>query len=403
MKMQVLGALVAGVVAACGGDKVKLLDGGPDAPMACDPVRQGGCMIGEKCTWIVDIDATPNTNEIGHIGCAPIGTTADGAACTDATMSMNGGVDTCLPGDLCISGKCKPICDPQLLDGTATGACAKNYACSVYSGVFVSSGTPVAGVCEPTCDPLTQALNVGTTGTAACGSSDPSRPTGTCVVSAGFRSFHCAPTSASLYANLDRKPPLADANGTYYGNGCAPGFIPFYLEDGSGSMKTLCSGMCAPLKVDATIAADPAHKDDNKGDVNALGKLPTDAAPAAGRSTCAVGVKGSDVEEDCRYLWFSLAKGDPANALPSRFNDTLGICFAYARFITIDANNDGIPETPEKSCAKLGTVADPVFGTAKQNGCYPLADSRGVAASARRIGSYRLANGSAPAVRHVFD
>jgi hypothetical protein len=322
-------------------------------------------------------------------------------------MEVNGGVDLCVRGDLCISQTCKPICDPQVVGGAAAGACATNFACSVYAGVFASAGPPVAGVCDPTCDPLTQALNVGTTGTAACGSLDPTKPSGTCIASGGFRSFHCAPSgpglSPTIYANIDRQPPLADSHGNIYGNGCAPGFIPFYYEDASGSMKTLCSGMCAPLKVDATIASDPLHKDDNKGDATALGKLVADPAPAAGKSTCAVGVKGSETEEDCRFVWFPLAQGDPTMPLATPYNDTLGICFAYQKFISIDTNNDGTPDTPEKSCAKLGTVADPIFGTAQQNGCYPLVDSQVPSMNPHRLVTYRLANGNGPAVRHVFD
>ena len=407
MKTQALGVLLVGVVAACGADKVKHLDSGVNAPLACEPVTQKGCMDGEKCTWVVRNDATQTMNEIGQIACVPDGTTADGAACDDATMDVNGGADTCVAGDLCMARKCKPICDPQLVDGagTGTGACATNYACSVYSGIFESSGTPVAGVCEPTCDPLTQALNVGTTGTAACGSLDPTKPTGTCIASGGYRSFHCAPSDSTVYANTDRKPPLTDLRGNVYLNGCAPGFIPFYFEDASGAMKTLCSGLCAPLKVDATIAADPAHKDDNKGDPTALGKLPADPAPAAGKSTCAVGVKGSEAEEDCRYLWFSLARGDPSKAVASPYNDTLGVCFAYQKFLAVTV--PGMPQKqPEKSCAKLPVTAptgDP-YGSAKENGCYPLADSRTpLRKNTHRTINYRLANGDGLVVRHVFD
>ena len=158
MRMQALGALFIGVVAACGGGgKVKLLDAGVDAPVACNPVAQTGCMTGEKCTWIVDIDGSTTMAELGHVGCAAIGPspTPDGATCTDATMAVNGGADTCVMGDLCISGKCKPICDPQLVGGASAGACAANYACATYAGVFSSGGPALAGVCEPTCDPLT--------------------------------------------------------------------------------------------------------------------------------------------------------------------------------------------------------------------------------------------------------
>jgi hypothetical protein len=409
MKNLALEALLVGALAACGGGKVQLLDGGGDASIACNPVAQTGCMANEKCTWIVDVDGSKTAAEIGHIGCAPVGGLADGAACTNATAALNGGADTCIAGDLCVSGKCKPICDPQLVDGAAPGACAASYACSVYSGVFVSGTTPVAGVCEPSCDPLTQALNVGTTGTAACGSVDPTKPSGTCVASTGFRSFHCAPSDPTLYGNTDRKAPLTDARGNAYGNGCAPGFIPFYYEDASGAMKVTCSGMCAPLKVDATIALDAAHKDDNRGDKTALGKLPTDAAPSAGKATCDVGVKGSQVSsphgEDCRYLWFPLAKGDPTKALPSPYNDTLGICFAYEKFVDITVPGMTAKQ-PEKSCAELpvttATTDDP-YGSAKDNGCYPLVQSIGLRKAPRRAIPYRLANGDGLALRHVFD
>jgi hypothetical protein len=48
-------------------------------------------------------------------------------------------------------------------------------------------------------------------------------------------------------------------------------------------------------------------------------------------------------------------------------------------------------------------VDDP-YGSAKDNGCYPLADSRLALRKAMpRIHTYRLAHGAGPAVRHVFD
>jgi hypothetical protein len=418
MKKLALGALFIGLAAACGGGKVNLLDAGPDAPTVCNPIAQTGCMATEMCTWIVDIDGTATSEEIGHIGCSAAGTVADGAACADAKAGTNAGADICVRGDLCISGKCKPICDPQLVDGAAPGACALNYACSTYAGVFVSTGDPVAGVCEPGCDPLTQALSVGTTGTAACGSVDPAKPSGTCVSSRGFRSFHCAPTGTtatgmSLYTFTDRVPPYADSHGNIYGNGCAPGFIPFYIMDvDAGSMTVVCSGMCAPLKMDSTIAADPAHKDDAKGDIKALGKLPNDPAPLAGHATCDVNVKGSIAAdpvtgkgiEDCRFVWFPLAQGDPTKAVQSPYNDTLGMCFAYQKYLTVTMPGT-TQKFPEESCAELpmGDVAptDP-YGSAKENGCYPLKDSLG-ARKRPRSATFRLANGDGLSLRHVFD
>lgn len=421
MKNPALGACLVAVFAvygaACGGGgKPQLLDSSVDALFACNPVAQTGCKTGEKCTWLVDIDGSATMDEIGHVGCVAVDAAAaqDGDACADASVMNKMPADTCVAGDLCISGKCKPICDPQLVDGAAKGACATNFACSVYSGVFASGTSAIAGVCEPTCDPLTQKLNVGTTGVDACGSADPTSPTGTCVVSGGFRSFHCAPTNKSLFTKTDRQPPLADSRGNFFGNGCAPGFIPFYFEDASGMMKTLCSGMCAPVKMDSTIATAATTPANVKpwGDTNALGKLPTDAMPTAGNATCLINVKGSIAAdamgkgiEDCRFVWFPLANGDPTMAAQTPFNDTLGLCFAYQKFLTVTM--PGMTQKfPEKSCADLPVTADPKdpYGTAAEAGCYPLAESRTLRKGTRSaLSNFRFANGPAPAVRHIFE
>jgi len=395
---------VLAVIAACADKREEPFDAVPDALVVCNPVAQTGCAAGEKCTWIVDLDSTPTMVSAGHIGCAAAGSTADGASCDDAA-AVSGGVDSCAAGALCVASSCKPICDPQLVGGVDRGACPTDSACSTYGDLFSSSGTAVAGVCEPTCDPLTQQLDVGTLAVAACGSRDPAQPAATCVASAGFRSFHCAPTEAMFYGKRDRDPPLTDSAGKAYDNGCAPGFIPFYFEDSSGAMKTLCSGLCAPLKVDATIAAQAGHRDDNRGDKAASGKLPEDAAPAPGRATCDAGVKGSAVSsprgEDCRFLWFPLAKGDPTKPLSSPFNDSLGVCFAYEKFLSVTV--PGVtPKQAEKSCADLPAApTDDPFGSAKDNGCYPLAESIGL--RARRPPSFRLSYGDGVAVRHVFE
>jgi hypothetical protein len=365
------------VIAACGGGDPPSADppAGGSAALACDPVDQTGCASDQKCTWIVDIDATDGSTEIGHVGCAAAGPLPLGAHCDDAVAEVGHGADPCAAGALCISGTCKPICDPQLVEGAGAGACAQSDACVTYTGIFESAGDPIAGVCEPGCDPLTQRLVDGDA--EACGSPAPDQPTATCVASDGFRSFHCAPTTPALYANTDRQPPLPGTD-TGFSNGCAPGFIPFFYEDASGAMNTVCTGLCAPLKVDATIAADPAHKSDNKGDASALGKLTTDPAPVAGHATCAVDIKGSDDAEDCRFLWFPLAHGDPTKALTTPYNDSLGVCFAYARFLTVTVPGSS-QKAAQKSCAALPVTAatnDP-YGSARANGCYPLADSLG--------------------------
>ena len=373
----------------------------------CDLFTQTSCEAGQKCTWIVDVDATPTMQQVGHIGCAPDGTTPHGAPCQDGT-AVN--VDTCVAGDLCLSRKCKSICDPNLVGNSGPGACTASETCDVLAGLFEDAGHSVAGVCDPQCDPLTQAL---VTGPAACGSAEPTRPTATCIATAGFEAFHCAPSGAILYDRTDRVPPLADSTtGIPFINGCAPGFMPFYLEGTSGSMRQLCSGVCAPVKMDRAIATSPETPANIKpwGDTGALGKLVADPAPVAGHSICTAGIKGSLTEadggiEDCRFLWFPLADGDPARAVSSPFNDTLGFCFAYSKFV--DVIVPGMPDPqPRKSCADLAVTAQPddPWGTAVDNGCYPLAESHGVRGRARgALAGVRVSHGGALSVRHVFE
>jgi hypothetical protein len=407
MNKLALGVLLGAIAACGGGGKPTLIDAAVDAAVACNPVLQTGCAAGEKCTWIVDIDGGPTTSDIGHIGCIANGTIAEGGACTDASMAAT---DGCVAGQQCVSGKCKPICDPQLVDGSAQGACPNNFSCSVYAGVFETGGDPVAGVCEPGCDPLSQRLKVGTGNLEACGSPNAVTPRGACVPSRGFLSFHCAPSGSVVYDKVDRVPPLADASGNPFGNGCAPGFIPFYFSDASGSNTTWCSGLCSPLKTDMTIAAQAGHATDNQGDKTALAKLVADPTPVAGHAVCTKMVKGatdvaSALGEDCRFIWFPLAQGDPTKPSASPYNDTLGVCFAFEKFLDITV--PGMTQKlPEKSCAELPPTApdtDP-YGSAKENGCYPLAESKVLRKNTRRRPvDWRLANGDGLAIRHIFD
>ena len=420
MKNLILGAAAMALAAACGGGgKTQLLDASIDAQMVCDPIAQTGCMTNEKCTWLVDADANPTTMtaEIGHVGCVAVDATAiaDGMACTNAKAGVAAGADNCAKGDICISRVCKQICDPQLASGAGAGACDATHACISYRGVFESTGIAAAGACEVGCDPLTQQL--ATTKAEACGSADPTMPTGTCVPTSGeFKSFACVPTLT--VTATDRMAPLGDAAG-FFGNGCAPGFLPFFFEDGSGANVTGCSGMCAPVKMDSTIFGT-ATNNQPYGDTNALGKLPADPQAVAGHATCQSTFKGSippdqqgNGVEDCRFIWFPLANSStPPAVVDTPYNNTLGMCFAYSRFMTIDTNNDMVPDAFEKSCKDLGTTPDPAFGTAEQNGCYPVTGFPTATArvtpwllkpNSHRLGGFRAAYGTGVVLRHVFD
>src|SRR5690349_20966254 len=104
MRKLAMGALVVGLFAACNNGKkpVKIIDGPPgDTSMVCNVLTQSGCATGQKCSWILDsVNATMHT-WLGHIGCAPVGTTARGAACTYMMPGLNAGYDSCMKGDVC--------------------------------------------------------------------------------------------------------------------------------------------------------------------------------------------------------------------------------------------------------------------------------------------------------------
>ncbi|HEY4183261.1 MAG TPA: hypothetical protein VGM90_40840 [Kofleriaceae bacterium] len=323
---------------------------------ACNPLAQTGCNAGEKCTWIEDQDNPP----VGHIGCAVVGSVPLGGACADSMSSVG---DDCVKGSYCLNGTCKQVCDL----GGAAPSCGSQGVCQEYSGLFDSSGSAYAGVCELSCDPLTQ--RVGTT--EACGSPTPSTPTKGCY---GYGEFSCAPVPANTLTRTDRQAPSTNASGNPYLNGCAPGFIPFFYDQ-TGSTVTLCSGTCAALEIDNTAA----HSGNQLGSATALGKLPTGSTAVAGNSTCATGKKGSLPSSTCVFMWTYVE--DDNGDLPAAFTpwaDKLGVCMAISQF-KYDANGDGTAETPYPACATLpprsaATPGD--FDDAADFGCQLLSHSQ---------------------------
>jgi hypothetical protein len=344
MKKLALGALIAGL-AACGGgsnNSVTLVDAPMvDAMTVCNPLTQGGCNPGEKCTWINDQDDPP----IGHVGCAPdpgAGGIAIGSACTEGPAGPMG-YDTCVKGSVCLSGECKQICD------NAGGAptCDQNHSCQIYADFFENAGTAVAGVCDPSCDPLTQDLKVGAV-TAACGSTMATMPTKGCY---GYDDYSCAPAGMSVYALTDRMAPRTNASGNPYLNGCAPGFIPFFYEM-TGSTKTLCTGLCAALEIDNT----PANTGNTLGNPMAIGKLPT-MVKNQGDATCSPAKKGSaGGNSHCKFIWPYVADRTTGE-LPMQFAmgpllDTLGVCQSIG-FFKYAKDADMVADDPFPACNTL--------------------------------------------------
>ena len=323
--------------------------------VTCDPLAQSGCGASEQCTWIVD-QATPTV--IGHIGCAPRGNVAAGCACSHGAPGATG-YDDCAPGNACVSGVCKPICDLQ----GGVPSCGTTAVCAAYQNLFTSGTTRVAGVCDPSCDPLTQCAATQTPD--ACGSTNPAMPNRGCY---GYEAFGCATVLANALALTDRAPPAAMVL-----NGCAPGFMPV-LYSMTGSTSAVCNGLCAALETDNTAA----HSGNVKGDPNALGKLPTDPRPVAGHATCEPGIKGSEPTSMCRFMWQYVA--DDTGAIPPSFMpqvDTLGICLGITHY-KYDSNNDTVPDTQYPDCAMLpprSAATTGSFDDAADFGCQKLAHS----------------------------
>ena len=366
-------ALALWFLAACGGgDSSPPADGaGLDGPveLVCNPITQTGCESNEKCTWIID-QVTPA--EVGHIGCAPVdgSEVAVGGPCAEGPPGPQG-FDNCVKGAVCVANECKTICDPQLA-GVATG-CAAQESCSRYANLFDMGGTVVAGVCDPQCDPLNQNLLTGTGITAACGSTNPAMPNKGCF-SFDFETFSCAPVAMANLAKTDRVEPALSPAGNPFINGCAPGYVPFFIEM-TGSMKVLCTGTCAagPISSQTTPTNETLNA---QGLPNGSAKLVTSAAPAAGDGRCQVGKKGSAGPQNCVFLWGFLtdAMGNPG---PSQYNETVGVCFSFPQF-QYDSNNDMEPDKAWPNCATLPkrSAATPgIDDDSADFGCQLIADS----------------------------
>jgi hypothetical protein len=395
MNKLALGALIAGL-AACGGgsDKPKLIDApnGVDSsvPGACNPLTQTGCQTGEKCNWIYD-QLMPTV--IGDIGCEAVGTVAIGGACGPRAV----GPDPCVRGAECVSGECKQVCDAE----GGTPACDSAHACMRYQNLYVDGSTTIAGVCDPGCDPLTQDLLAGTNRTA-CGSTSPTMPDKGCY---GYDVYSCsnvAPTVSNAVALTltDRVAPAGN-----YTNACAPGFMPLLIAE-TGSQAATCSGLCAALETDNT----PAHVNNAKGDPNALAKLPTGSAPAAGNATCDIGKKGSESSSVCVFLWPYLID-DAGQLQVTATTDTMGLCMATAHY-RFDSNSDGILDANDMlrsqvPCNTLpprsGTTTGP-YDDAADFGCQQIAHAMFTGASAIAPGTVEKWRGDAmPAARHRFE
>lgn len=389
MKKLAFGALMLGLIASCGGGGGKKDAGGGDdqidAPgndVCGDQNPFGTCDAGQKCTWITDADDPDAGTFLGHVGCVDDGTVAtngnchfnacnDGSTPDPTTGCADGkpaiGTDDCVGGNYCIAGVCQTVC---AADGSDP-ACDDVHACDIYNNVYgTGDQTPLAGVCDATCDPLTQKANASLGSGIpqdACGSPTQAEtgsgsaqvgPEVGCYESRGFQDFTCANTP---FARGTIDPPqdrdtcaigdcaVQTGQGTaVFTNGCAPGFTPGFV-DATGSQNLICVGFCAPADSDNSVAAALS-----KGDATVPAKLPTDATPVAGHGTCAplqAGGRGKTATEDCNYLWGFVLDNGALPVLPYDV-DALGLCFDTPSY-DYDPTGGSNATTPLPTCSKL--------------------------------------------------
>lgn len=304
------GATDGGLDASSTGDA----GGAPDAGPPCNVLEQTGCSAGQKCTWV------RTGLQQGKIACAPDGTVDVNGACQYGSASGGSGYDDCRKGNVCLAkpnvdmakGTCRSICDSTVAPG-AQGSCSTGYACSVYSSFFSGQST-LLGLCDPTCNPLTQVRDWD--GAAACGSPDPASPTLGCY-GAPNGVFTCA-TAGPASNTSDVALPVLTLNG------CAPGYAPLLHQD-SMSSTAICVAYCQPAPTSLESHPSPG---------------------GTGAYTCAA--KGAGGTHECRYWWMVEDPNLPATP----HSNTLGLCFDYAKYTY---TTGGTQQFPDPSCATVST------------------------------------------------
>ena len=289
-------------------------DGAPaDANLGtCLVLDQSTCPAGWKCTQVED-----NGTPLPEGRCVPDGSIAVGGACTtyDQTLPETGWRhDDCVGGAFCLNGECKSFC---MLGGTDCGA---NYACANYGLVNGS-----AGVCDPTCDPVTQIRLADDA--AACGSVDPLNPTLTCIGQPNGPFFCVNNFAPGNTHGVPAGPPV-------YLNSCAAGFHPYFPVPGDPN-RARCAAFCRPQ---ITYQGNTAGRQ---------------GVPGSGY-TCPDRGAGS---AECRFISWLQDPGEPGF---SDYDD-VGICFDNQLYNI--CGPDGTQPCP--SCTSL-----PQSNT--MNGCQPL-------------------------------
>lgn len=322
----------------------------------CNPLTQVGCNPPDKCTWIIDATAP---QYVGHIGCAPDGTVAEGAACTYGAAG-SAGYDDCSRGTVCSAfkqtgtpGICKQVCD----NAGGTPMCDAAHVCITEQSLFSTgaSSPAAAGVCEIACNPLDD-NDLDGSGSAlsrsgsACGSDAEigcyGWPSGGTPPRTAFACMSDQHYTTPLHhrSECTTATGCGPADGSVEVNSCNQGYEPLFRESTAIS-TVVCIAMCKPLDCYA------GHCGSN--DENRLG-----AAPHRCANPDALGTFGSG--EECEYLWREELDGN-GTWLPSPFSDSVGFCFDHSQY-KYDPTHGTNPTTPYPLCEQLqlhATGSDP--------------------------------------------
>lgn len=334
--------LIAGLLVACGGgdDDVNLqpdasgdggggIDSGTAACNILGAPGQQGCLTGQKCTWI-QVQDTPEP--LGKLGCVPDGTVALAGACTVGAVGETTGYDNCVAGLYCINSVCQDICG---FDGSANAACQTGYNCTRYADTFANGeDDPVAGICNPGCDPLTQ-IRSGSNPPAACGTN-----MGCYMLTSQTETIAVCASAGMVMHNTTITGPA-------YANSCVPGAQPRRAD---GTTQTVqCGGLC---KMPAGGVYTGMNTGSEGGEVTASTTDKDNCQASWGAAPAADGTAG----EGCRYWWAR----EPFDAL-SPYSNTVGWCFKHAVF-QYDTNADMTPDTafPRCTATTAGDVLQPL-------------------------------------------
>ncbi len=313
--------------------------------VACRPLEppgQQGCSAGEKCTWI-EVGNFPEP--FGKLGCVPDGAVGLGALCERGAVGERTGYDDCVAGSLCVGARGVAVC--QALCGLAPGAPActdSGSACTAYAGFATDSGAEsTLGICNPTCDPLTQTRIVN------------GQPE-SCGVGQGCYPLRSTDTTVAICGAAGVLTHNQTIFGAAFANSCAPGHIPRPIPGQTGFE---CAALCKPA--DVYRGHDEDYEGGDSRVTNWLGRPAT--CESAGGPTVVPDYPVTG--EECLYFW----KFEATTSL-TPFSNTLGRCFNHASEVyDVNGANPIQNPAPYPRCTELttGDVVPPLSADGLEN------------------------------------